>query len=212
MSASSGMTRDHWWWRPGWHEGRSFYTWHIIFPSSDPMRQITSSYAPVIKQIETLDPVGIDGIHMTLQGIGFTDEVSAADIRKIAASASSRCAQLEPIRVRIDEPRIDEEALHMNLHPVERLAQVKQELRNGIGDVWGYENIPESMDGFRPHISLAYSNGIAPMERIDVTIKQQRLPVTDVLVSSVSLLDLNRDHGRYEWTEIATVTLGPNRH
>ena len=99
------------------------------------MRRIISSYAPVIRKIETLDPVGIDGIHVTLQGIGFTDEVSMADIRKIVTSVSSRCAQLEPIRVGFDEPRIDEEALHMNLHPVERLARVKRALRDGIGDV-----------------------------------------------------------------------------
>ena len=68
------------------------------------------------------------------------------------------------------------------------------------------------MDGFRPHITLAYSNGVAPIERIDAAIREQQLPVTEVLVPSVSLLDLNRDHGRYEWTEIATVTLGPDRH
>src|SRR6476661_7606978 len=98
------MTRDHWWWRPGWRKGRSFYTWHITFSLSEPIRQIVSLYAPVISRISTLDPVGVDGIHLTLQGIGFTDEVSNADIKRIVASTLSRCAQLEPIKARIDEP------------------------------------------------------------------------------------------------------------
>jgi 2'-5' RNA ligase len=202
------MTRDHWWWRPGWRKGRSFYTWHITFSSSNPIRQIVSLYAPLISRINTLDPVGIDGIHLTLQGIGFTDEVSGADIERIVASTVPRCAQLKPIKASVDEPRIDEEALHMNVHPLEQIARVKLALRDGIGDVQGHENVPESMDGFRPHITLAYSNGVAPIERINATIKECSLPVADVLISSVSLIDLNRDRGRYEWAEVATVMLG----
>lgn len=208
LSAPSGMTRDHWWWRPGWRKGRSFYTWHITFSSSDPIRQIVSSCSPIISRISTLDPVGIEGIHLTLQGIGFTDETSVTDIERIVACTRSRCTQLEPISARVDEPRMDEEALFMNVHPVEKIAEVKLALRNGIGDVWGYENVPESMDGFRPHITLAYSNGVASIESIDNAVKQRSLPVADVLIASVSLIDLNRDRRRYEWTEIATVPLG----
>lgn len=208
MNAPSGMTRDHWWWRPGWRKGRSFYTWHITFSSSNPIRQIVSLYAPVISQINTLDPVGIDGIHLTLQGIGFTDEVSSAAIKGIVDSTLRYCARLEPIKARLDEPCTDEEAVHVNVHPAEQIARVKLALRNGIGDVWGHENIPESMDDFRPHITLAYSNGVAPIERIDAAIRECLLPAADVLISSVSLIDLNRDRGRYEWVEVATVTLG----
>ena len=176
LSAPPGMTRDHWWWRPGWRKGRSFYTWHITFPSSDPIRQIVSSYAPIISGISTLDPVEFDGIHLTLQGIGFTDEVSRVDIERIVASTLPRCAQLEPIKARLDEPRIDEEALHMNVHPVEQIAHVKLTLRNGIGDVRGHRNIPESMEDFRPHITLAYSNGIASIEHIDAVIRKSHSP------------------------------------
>jgi hypothetical protein len=40
LNTAPEMTRDHWWWRPGWHKGRSFYTWHITFPSSNLIRQI----------------------------------------------------------------------------------------------------------------------------------------------------------------------------
>jgi 2'-5' RNA ligase len=171
LSAQSDMTRDHWWWRPGWRKGRSFYTWHITFSTSDPIRQIVSSCGPIISGINTLDPVDNDGIHLTLQGIGFADEVSSVDIAEIVASTLHRCARLEPIKARVDGPRVDEEAVHMNVHPVEQIARVKLALRNGIGDVWGHENVPETMDGFRPHITLSYSNGVAPIERIDTAIK-----------------------------------------
>jgi 2'-5' RNA ligase len=208
LSASSDMTRDHWWWRPGWRKGRSFYTWHITFPSSNLIRQIVSLYAPIISRINTLDPVGIEGIHSTLQGVGFADEVSLADIEEIVASVRLRCAQLEPIKAKIDEPQMDEEALFMNVHPVEQIARVKLAVRNGIGDAWGHGSIPESMDGFRPHITLAYSNGIESIERINAVVKQCSFPAANVLIPSVALIDLNRDRGRYEWTEIVTTALG----
>lgn len=133
MSAPSGVTRDHWWWRPGWRRGRSFYTWHITFPSSDSIRRIVLSCAPIISRINTLDPVGIEGVHLTLQGIGFTDEVSRSDIKRIVASTRSRCAQLKPVNARMDEPLMDEEALSMNVHPVEQIAHVKLALRMESG-------------------------------------------------------------------------------
>ncbi|MEV4362688.1 hypothetical protein [Nonomuraea sp. NPDC049625] len=30
MATDDTETRGHWWWRPGWRVGRSFYTWHIL--------------------------------------------------------------------------------------------------------------------------------------------------------------------------------------
>jgi hypothetical protein len=56
----------------------------------------------------------------------------------------------------------------------------------GIGDVLSHENIPETMDNFRPHITLAYSNGVAPIECIGTAIKECSLPVADVLMVIVA--------------------------
>ena len=61
----------------------------------------------------------------------------------------------------------------MNVHPVEQIANVRLMLRKGIGDVWGNENIPETMDDFRPHITLAYSNGVVPIESIDAAMRSR---------------------------------------
>lgn len=158
--------------------------------------------------MSTLDPVEIGGVHVTLQGVGFTDEVSSVDIERIIASTASRCVNLAPIKARLEVPHADEETIQMEIHPVGAVVRLKLELRNAIGEVWGSKNIPETMDGFRPHVTLAYSNGVAPIERINMTIRESPLPAVEVLISSISLIDLNRDHRRYEWTEIATVTLG----
>ncbi|BDU01733.1 hypothetical protein IFM12276_47610 [Nocardia sputorum] len=66
-------TADHWWWRPGWKQGKSFYTWHITFDDDSPAGQLAQVFAPTLSQISTMDPVAREGLHITIQGIGFTE-------------------------------------------------------------------------------------------------------------------------------------------
>jgi hypothetical protein len=66
--------RDHWWWRPGWTVGRSFYTWHVTFANHASGQQLVTAYAPMFVRLPMLDPVPMRWLHLTLQGIGFTDE------------------------------------------------------------------------------------------------------------------------------------------
>lgn len=68
--------------------------------------------------------------------------------------------------------------------------------------------MPEPPDGFRPHVSLAYSNDDGP-DRLPVcTLAGTAGATAEVTVRSVSLIDLNRDHGMYQWKDVATVLLG----
>jgi hypothetical protein len=48
--------RDHWWWRPGWRIGRSFYTWHITFGDQPAIDQLADGYAPALDGLPTLGP------------------------------------------------------------------------------------------------------------------------------------------------------------
>lgn len=35
---------DHWWWRPGWRLGRSFYASHITFTDQPEAARLVASY------------------------------------------------------------------------------------------------------------------------------------------------------------------------
>jgi hypothetical protein len=37
-------TADHWWWRPDWAPGRSFYTWHCTFREQPDVRRLARVY------------------------------------------------------------------------------------------------------------------------------------------------------------------------
>jgi hypothetical protein len=81
---------DHWYWRPGWHVGRSFYTWHITFEHAPEVQDLAAFYQNEIR-LPTLDPVPSEGLHLTMQGVGFADEVSPQDLKAIETAARERC-------------------------------------------------------------------------------------------------------------------------
>ncbi len=205
----SDSTRDHWWWRPGWRPGRSFYTWHVTFAQSSPVRDLVARFAPVLEQIPTMQPVPREGLHVTLQGVGFTDEVARTDVQQIVAAAATYLRLREPLDAMFGPPAADRETVGLPV-TVPGLAQVRADLQRAIGDVWGPQNVPERDDPFGPHLSVAYSTGERSIAELQQLIRRTHLD--EVLVkdriSAVSLIELNRDNHRYEWVEVASVPLG----
>ena len=208
MTVSPETTTDHWWWRPGWQLGRSFYTWHITFANQSGVWKLLTEYAAPISRFPTMDPVDCEGLHLTIQGIGFADEVSESDIQQIVSATRVHCSQLEPISLRIGPPRVDAETVQMPVQPLRSVIDLRLALRKGIADVWGENNVPETMEGFRPHVTIAYSNGEAPISEIESSLQAAGSLIGDAQISTVSLIQLNRDRKRYEWNEFATVRFG----
>lgn len=200
--------RDHWWWRPGWRVGRSFYTWHVTFADQPAAQRLVSAYGPVLAELPTLDPVPVEWLHLTLQGVGFTDEVDRGDVDRIVAAAHKRCADLAPFTVTIGPAHVDPETIQMPVRPLESLGELRLAIRAGIGDVWGQDDVPEPEEGFRAHVSLGYSNAVSPANPVAEKLRVYSEHTAEVTVSSVSLIDLNRDRKAYEWSDVAVVPLG----
>jgi hypothetical protein len=97
MTETTQSMRDHWWWQPGWRVGRSLYTWHVTFNDQPAVHQLAADYAPVLNDLPTLDPVPVRWLHLTMQGIGFTDEVDRADVDAITDAARDRCAAIADV-------------------------------------------------------------------------------------------------------------------
>ncbi|MGW4241169.1 2'-5' RNA ligase family protein [Nocardia sp. NPDC004722] len=209
MLEEAELTRDHWWWRPGWAQGRSFYTWHITFAPDSPARQLVTRAAPALAKIPTMAPVTADGLHITLQGIGFTDEVDRSDVEDIVEAARPLLAAHAPFTLHAGPPIVDTETVQMPLADLTPLARIRDDLQTAIGEVWGAGNVPERANTFRPHLTLAYSTGIAPISEIRDQLDEDGLAdaYTDDLVTEVALIQLNRDHLAYEWVDIVRVGL-----
>jgi 2'-5' RNA ligase len=207
-NTNADKVKDHWYWRPGWHVGARFYTWHITFNDQPDVIALAHEYHDALKQQSLLDVVPDEWLHLTMQGIGFVDQVDTADVDAIVARASRRCASLSTMNLRIGRPHVDPESIQIAVEPAGPVQALRREIRSAIGDVWGTERIPEPAEPYSPHMSLAYINSEGPAAPLVDAIDATPTLSADARISACQLIVLNRDNGMYVWEPYATVKLG----
>ncbi|MER6756598.1 2'-5' RNA ligase family protein [Micromonospora echinofusca] len=196
---------NHWYWRPGWRADRQFYTWHLTFEQQPELHHLVTGLQHKLA-LPGLDLVPLDGLHLTMQGLGFTDEVTDADVSAIVAEARKRCTGIPPLEFSLGPVDPDAEGIGLLVRPWDRVEHLRATIRDAIGAVW--PTVPEPAQGFRPHVTLAYSGSPAPTEPIRDTLAQLRdRPAARVKIREVPLIALRREGRTYRWTTVATVPL-----
>ncbi len=196
----SDHMRDHWWWRPGWRVGRSMYTWHITFDNQSPqLHELVSAYQLALSLLPGLDLIPEKWLHLTMQGIGFTDEISQREIADIADTVRKRLSNQHPVSLMVGPASVDPEAIMFEVTPANALAPVRAAIRAAISDVRGAAEVPES-DEWTPHISLAYSNSDGVAAPYVAAVDSVPNPPVMLTIYKVQLIELNRDTRLYQWT------------
>lgn len=196
---------DHWWWRPGRREGRTFYTWHITFRDAPDVHRLAAAYRHALRDAPGFDLVPDQWLHLTMQGLGFTDEVPDKDVDAIIDAATTRLGQIGAFDLALHQPEITPEAIRWEAEPGAPAAAVRDAVRAAIADVWN--EVPEKPDGFAPHITIAYSNGVAPAEPVRQALDTVDTTPATARISTVELIVLNRDQHMYQWQTRARVPL-----
>jgi 2'-5' RNA ligase len=193
--------RDHWWWRPGWRVGRRFYTWHLTFADQDDLQALVTAYQAEMAQVPGLDLIPREWLHLTMQGVGFTDKVSDQDIRAIADAARRRLAPLPAARFTFERAVVRPEAVALPPEPADAVQTIRSTIREAIADVWGADRVPESAEGFQPHVSMAYINTPGLAAPIVTALDRVTAAPVNVTVAEASLIVLGRDSRVYQWTD-----------
>ena len=202
---SSDHMRNHWWWRPGWRVGRSMYTWHVTFDDQPPLHELVSAWQSALSPLPGLDLIPRRWLHLTMQGIGFTDEVSEREIDDIADAARKRIANQRPVSLTVGPASVDPEAIMFEVTPTDALSPVRFAIRAAISDVRGAAEVTESEE-WTPHISLAYSNSNHVAAPYVAVVESVSNPPVTLTISKAHLIELNRDAQLYQWTTKAEVT------
>ena len=197
---------DHWWWRPGWRPGRRGYYWFVTFPDAPRVQAYAAAARGRLAGLPGMDLVPGRWLHMTTQAVGFTDEVSDADLAAIAAAAKGRLARVAPPTVSIGPARVETEGIVCDVTPTASLAPLRDAARDAIGDVWGPARVPERGQWW-PHVSLGYASAAGPAAPFEAALAGFTA-VAEHTVPAVQLVSLGRDHQRWEWEVCATVPLG----
>lgn len=197
---------DHWWWRPGWRQGRRFYTWHLTFQRAAAVHELAAAYRTALGPVPGLDLVPDQWLHLTMQGLGFTDQIPDRDVDAIAAASGKRLATLEPFDLTLHRPTVTPEAIRWDPDSTGPAA-VRDAIRAAIGEVWPH--VPEPADGFTAHVTIAYSNTRAPAAPVQAALDRVQAPPVTARIQTADLIVLNRDNRMYEWETSASVPLGP---
>ncbi len=207
--AHAAAVRDHWWWRPGWRAGREFYTWHLTFPTAHNLHALVDAHQDQLRALPGLDMVPRQWLHLTMQGIGFTDEITEADAGQITAAARRRLHAIAAPRVTFHRALLRPEAVVLPATPATAVAQIRNAIRDAITDVTGTApDEPAASNGYVPHVTVAYANHDSPATPILAATEAVHAQPATVTIDTASLIILNRDHRFYQWRDHARAQLG----
>ncbi|MEW2385002.1 2'-5' RNA ligase family protein [Micromonospora sp. NPDC047707] len=214
MSASVehvDQMRDHWWWRPGWRVGRHFYACHFVMGDHSELVELVQRYQEVLRPFPRLDLIPAAWLHLTMQGIDFVDEVDEEQVALLKQAIRGKLAQVPAPVVTFHRPVVRPEAVYLLAEPPAPIAAVREVVRAAIGEVLGADVVeltPERRQGYRPHVSLAYSNAIQPAGPIATALAQLEVDPVTLTLDRLGLLEFHRDHRMYQWTRSEQMTLG----
>src|SRR5512135_2409914 len=116
---------------------RSFYAWHLTFEGQPDLHALADRYQRALAGRPGLDLVPHRWLHLTVQGVGFTDEVPATNALAVTDAARRRLARLGPVRLTFHRPAVFTESVVLRPAPAEPVTQIRQQIRAAVGEVWG---------------------------------------------------------------------------
>lgn len=136
--------RDHWWWRPGWRPGRHFYACHFTLDDQPHLRQLVATYQAVLGNVPIVDIIPARWLHLTMQGIGFTDEISDQEIQRVLSQLRDRLSTVQPPAVTFQWPTVGREAVYLTAQPPEPLQQIRLTAYDAIATELGRDAFHET--------------------------------------------------------------------
>jgi len=183
------------------------YTFHVTFADQPDVLKVAGARER-LAGLPGLDLIPPQWLHLTTQSVGFTDEVSDADVTAIAAAAR-HLAAIQPPRVTIGPARVASEGIAMPVTPAGSLDPLRDGLRAAIAEVWSPAAVPEAQE-WTPHVSIAYSNVTGPAGTYLAALDEEDTTAA-MDVRAVQLIILGRDSHLYEWTTCAEAQLRGGR-
>jgi hypothetical protein len=182
------------------------YTWHLTFDDQPSLHELVEAYQAALTPLSGLDLIPIRWLHLTTQGIAFTDEISWQEVAEIAEAARKRLAALRPVGQTAGPAFVDPEAIQLELPSANALRPIRESIRAAIADVCGAANVPEA-EQWNPHISIAYSNSDGSAAPYIEALQTVTRSPADLTISAVHLIELSRDTHLYQWTTKAEISL-----
>lgn len=197
------------WQRPGWTDGRTSYHWLLALDNEPRLAALAQKCQSGLDDLPILDLVASDTLHLTLQRVGFTDEVDRAQLQAVVDTTARRCIGLASFVLHIGWLAGSPGAIRFTALPVGIVVNLRQVVLESLADVCNQTTgEPIESTAFWPHVSIAYCNrkiSAAPVvERVG---KLRSLAPANVRIQALDLVELRREGKVYRWEVVARAEL-----
>jgi hypothetical protein len=196
---------NHWWPRPGWRPGRTMYTFHITFDALPEVGDLAEADQARLATLPGLDLIPRRWLHLTTQGIAFSDEISKGEVTAVTQAARRHLAAVDRSVVTVGPAEVVSEGVSYQVTPAGMLDPVRDALRAAITNALGPDRLPED-HVWTPHVSIAYANATGPSDPYEAALADAAKPVT-VQIPAVQLILLTRGEHLYTWEVVADLPL-----
>jgi 2'-5' RNA ligase len=96
-SPATGPTllRDHWQWRPEWVADRACLLWYLTFESQSELSRRAEQVHACLGGVPSVDVVPPPWLHLTLDDVGFLDELGAGQVAQVDELGDGRPSRLD---------------------------------------------------------------------------------------------------------------------
>jgi 2'-5' RNA ligase len=196
------------WDRPGWSSGRRSYHWMLTFENAPELQDLASRCQEQLR-LPVLDLVPLDGLHLTLQRVAFTDQISTTDLDRVIESVANQAAGLKSFPLTVGPVTGSSGAVRFSVGPWEPVVRLRESLLAAIARVLGPMPAVGKPAPFRPHVGIAYCNSPTDAEPIVSAVAPLRqLPPAHVAVDAAVLVELRREGRAYRWDSVARLPFG----
>jgi 2'-5' RNA ligase len=201
---------DHWTaWGP-WQEGATYLTYLVPMSSVGGLRDGLHAIHRALAAA-SLAVVPPAWLHLTVQGVGFADTLSAAHRQALVHEAARVMRAAPAFRVRLGGANSFPDVAILEVYDDGHIRALRHRLRTAVP--WLAEGgrdplVQDGVDRFMPHLSLAYYH--AGVERRAVS--EALAPFRDaelgaVRVTAVQLVEVPKPSAYYRWSVAATLPL-----
>lgn len=192
------------WARPA---GPRSYYWFLTFENATELHSMAKQCQTAI-EFPYYDLTPLPELHLTLDRIAFTDDITQEQIRSIEDAAIRACGDIPPLDATIGSLGGTPGAVGFTASPSRPIRELREALRSATLTVC--PSAPVSDSEFHPHITIAYSNadGVPAAEVVGAVERLSSVNRAEVTINEVALVVLQRRQRSYAWHAVSRIPLG----
>lgn len=199
--AALGMatTRDHFGMNP-WSTGERRLAFHLSLDAAPRVGEAATRVHSALSQVSAGRPVPVPWLHLTMSGFGRVDEVAPEAVDEIRDRVFSQWERFADEVICYDQLLVADESVVFTGRDDDWLQELSAVQEQAIDAVLGGRH-PRRL---WPHTSLVYTTGEVDTEGLRSLLVDVASELPDAIEAhpTLTLMELGRDTGNYEWTVI----------